>query len=64
MCIRDRLYYGPWVAERTVAVEGVDPAHINPVVRGIVENGHRYSACDAYKAEYIRAELSLSLIHI
>ena len=34
------------------------PEAINPVVRGIVENGLQYSACDAYKAEYIRAELS------
>ncbi|WP_252274235.1 allophanate hydrolase [Pseudomonas subflava] len=56
--LAEQLYYGSWVAERTVAVEGVDPEHINPVVRGIVESGHRYSACDAYKAEYIRAELS------
>tara|TARA_Y100001951_G_scaffold44641_1_gene35294 strand:+ start:5175 stop:6983 length:1809 start_codon:yes stop_codon:yes gene_type:complete len=56
--LAEQLYYGPWVAERTVALEGVDPAHIHPVVRGIVENGHKYSACDAYKAEYIRAELS------
>ncbi|MBA4244449.1 MAG: allophanate hydrolase [Pseudomonas sp.] len=56
--LAEQLYYGPWVAERTVAVEGVNPEHINPVVRGIVENGHKYSACDAYKAEYTRAELS------
>ncbi|WP_394234879.1 allophanate hydrolase [Pseudomonas anguilliseptica] len=56
--LAEQLYYGSWVAERTVAVEGVNPVHINPVVRGIVENGHKYSACDAYKAEYIRAELS------
>lgn len=56
--LAEQLYYGPWVAERTVALEGVDPAHINPVVRGIVDNGHTYSACDAYQAEYIRAELS------
>lgn len=56
--LAEQLYYGPWVAERTVAVEGVDAEHIDPVVRGIVENGLKYSACDAYKAEYIRAELS------
>ncbi|MDG9756776.1 allophanate hydrolase [Pseudomonas sediminis] len=56
--LAEQLYYGPWVAERTVAVEGVNPEHINPVVGGIVDNGHKYSACDAYKAEYIRAELS------
>lgn len=56
--LAEQLYLGPWVAERTVAVEGVDPAVIDPVVRGIVEGGKRYSACDAYKAEYLRAELS------
>ncbi|UQY36333.1 allophanate hydrolase [Pseudomonas fulva] len=59
--LAEQLYYGPWVAERTVAVEGVDPAHIDPVVRGIVESGHQYSACDAYKAEYLRAELSRAI---
>ncbi|WP_137974116.1 allophanate hydrolase [Pseudomonas sp. F(2018)] len=56
--LAEQLYYGSWVAERTVALEAVEPAHINPVVRGIVENGEKYSACDAYKAEYIRAELA------
>lgn len=59
--LAEQLYYGSWVAERTVALEGVDPAHINPVVRGIVAGGHKYSACDAYKAEYIRAELSRTI---
>ena len=59
--LADQLYFGPWVAERTVALESMlenQPEAINPVVRGIVENGRRYSACDAYKAEYLRAELS------
>lgn len=59
--LADQLYFGPWVAERTVALEGMlerQPEAINPVVRGIVENGRHYSACDAYKAEYLRAELS------
>lgn len=56
--LAEQLYQGSWVAERTVAVEGVDPAHIDPVVRGIVQNGENYSACDAYKAEYQRAELA------
>lgn len=59
--LAEQLYCGPWVAERTVAVEGVDPAHLDPVVRDIVANGHRYSACDAYKAEYRRAALSRTL---
>ena len=59
--LADQLYFGPWVAERTVALEGMlerQPEAINPVVRGIVESGRTYSACDAYKAEYLRAELS------
>ncbi|MFZ3152989.1 allophanate hydrolase [Pseudomonas sp.] len=59
--LAEQLYYGSWVAERTVAVAGVNPDHINPVVRGIVANGHKYSACDAYQAEYIRAELSRTI---
>ncbi|MFY1667596.1 allophanate hydrolase [Pseudomonas sp. Pseu.R1] len=59
--LADQLYYGSWVAERTVAMESMfelNPDAINPVVRGIVENGLGYSACDAYKAEYLRATLS------
>lgn len=62
--LADQLYFGPWVAERTVALEGMLQNHaqaINPVVRGIVENGLHYSACDAYKAEYLRAELSRTI---
>jgi allophanate hydrolase len=59
--LAEQLYYGSWVAERTVALESMltsSPDAINPVVRGIVENGLTYSACDAYKAEYLRATLS------
>ncbi len=49
------LYEGPWVAERTAAVENLlatRPAAIHPVVRGILEGGLRASAVDAFKAEY------------
>ncbi|MGY2372926.1 allophanate hydrolase [Pseudomonas sp. SDO524_S393] len=59
--LADQLYFGPWVAERTVALEHMlehQPGAINKVVRGIVDSGRQYSACDAYKAEYLRAELS------
>ncbi|EMG3985432.1 allophanate hydrolase [Serratia marcescens] len=59
--LAEQLYYGPWVAERTVAIEQVleaSPQALDPVVRGIVGNGLGYSACDAYKAEYLRAELA------
>ena len=51
----DLLYQGPWVAERTAAVEGFltsRPGAIHPVVRGILEGGWRISAVDAFKAEY------------
>jgi len=55
------LYQGPWVAERFAAVESLwqeHPAAIHPVVRGIVEGAANYSALDAFKAEYRRAELT------
>jgi len=55
------LYQGPWVAERFAAVEALwkeNPGAINPVVRGIVEQAANYSALDAFKAEYRRAELT------
>ncbi|WP_028693868.1 allophanate hydrolase [Pseudomonas cremoricolorata] len=59
--LAEQLYYGPWVAERTVAVRDVlarMPEAVDPVVRGIIENGRAYTACDAYEAEYLRAALS------
>jgi allophanate hydrolase len=52
------LYGGPWVAERTsalrsfyssAAAEG-DIAGVNPIVRGIVEGGAKFSAADAFDA--------------
>ncbi|WP_338616255.1 allophanate hydrolase [Achromobacter sp. E1] len=55
------LYQGPWVAERFAAVQSLwneNPDAINPVVRGIVEQAANYSALDAFKAEYRRAELT------
>lgn len=59
--LAEQLYAGSWVAERTVAISDLlstQPEAINPVVRGIVEGGVKFSACDAYQAEYIRAELA------
>ena len=59
--LAEQLYYGAWVAERTVAVGQIfeeSPEVMDPVVRGIVANGLNYSACDAWRAEYLRAELS------
>ncbi|MFJ3485733.1 allophanate hydrolase [Pseudomonas sp. NPDC090202] len=59
--LAEQLYYGSWVAERTVALAPMfdnNAQAIEPVVRGIVEKGFGYSACDAYRAEYLRATLS------
>jgi len=55
------LYNGPWVAERTAALQDLlrdDPEAIHPVVRGIVEEGHTYSAVDAFAASYRLADLA------
>ena len=49
------LYQGPWVAERTAAVETLlrtRPASIHPVVRGILQGGWSISAVEAFKADY------------
>ncbi|PKE30089.1 allophanate hydrolase [Rahnella sp. AA] len=59
--LAEQLYYGAWVAERTVAVGEIfeeSPEAMDPVVRGIVANGLNYTACDAWRAEYLRAELA------
>lgn len=54
------LYDGPWLAERHAAVGGFLNEHgdqVNPVVRGIVEGAVRFSATDAFQAEYRRQAL-------
>ncbi len=58
--LAEQLYYGPWVAERTVAVGEMihRPEAMDAVVHGIVSSGLKYSAVDAYQAEYLRAELT------
>lgn len=55
------LYDGPWVAERTAALQDLlleNPAAIHPVVREIVEGGFGYSAIDAFNGAYRLAELA------
>ncbi len=59
--LAEQLYYGAWVAERTLAVGALfkeQPEAMDPTVRGIVANGLNYTACDAWQAEYTRAELA------
>ncbi|NDL63797.1 allophanate hydrolase [Acerihabitans arboris] len=62
--LAEQLYAGAWVAERTVAVGDIMRAHpesMDPVVAAIVANGDNYSACDAWRAEYQRAELARTI---
>jgi allophanate hydrolase len=49
------LYGGPWVAERFAAVGAFiedHPAEVHPVVRDIILGGRKYSAVDAFEAQY------------
>jgi allophanate hydrolase len=53
------LYDGPWVAERTAAMEGIladNPDAIDPAVRQIVEAGVGKTAVEAFKGQYRLAE--------
>jgi allophanate hydrolase len=55
------LYGGPWVAERHAALADFMQEHaddMNDVVRVIVEKAIHFSATDAYRAEYRRADLA------
>ncbi|MGD9423582.1 allophanate hydrolase [Pantoea sp. NSTU24] len=55
--LAEQLYYGAWVAERTAAV-GDMLDQMEPVVQNIIASGLNYSAVEAYKAEYLRADLT------
>ncbi|MGO9259802.1 MAG: allophanate hydrolase [Bryobacteraceae bacterium] len=51
----DLLYSGPWVAERLAALLPFVESHaadMNPVVREIVSGARKYSAVEAFQAEY------------
>ena len=53
------LYSGPWVAERTAAIEDLirdQPAAVHPVVRVILQGGFGISAVDAFKGFYALAD--------
>ena len=53
------LYSGPWVAERTAALQDLletNPLAIHPVVRGIVSKGLEMSAVDAFEGAYALKE--------
>jgi len=49
------LYAGPWVAERTAAIEDLlrtKPGAVHPVVRAIVQGGFAVSGVDTFKGLY------------
>ncbi len=51
----DLLYSGPWVAERLAAIREFLKRHsgeMHPVVYKIISDASRYSAVDAFQAEY------------
>lgn len=55
------LYQGSWVAERTAALADILEKHrdaFDPIVLKIVEGGHKYTAVDAYNAEYRKQDLA------
>jgi allophanate hydrolase len=56
----DLLYAGPWVAERLAAIQEFVEAHadqMNPVVRGLISGAKRYTAVEAFAAEYKLREI-------
>lgn len=56
-----QLYQASWVAERTAAVGDLlddHPEAFDPTVYQIIKQGQKFSAVDAYNAEYLRAELA------
>lgn len=56
-----QLYQGSWVAERTAAVEDLlnnNTEDFDPTVLEIIKNGEKYSAVDAYNAEYLKQDLT------
>ncbi|HEX7760089.1 MAG TPA: allophanate hydrolase [Caulobacteraceae bacterium] len=57
----DLLYQGPWVAERTAAVESLlreRPAAMDPTVRAILQGGLALTAVEAFRAEYALRDLA------
>ena len=56
----DLLYKGPWVAERLAAIEPFFVNHareMDPVVASIIGGAKKYTAVDAFRAEYRLREL-------
>lgn len=57
----DLLYAGPWIAERFAAIGSFLNEHgteMHPVVREIISNARRYTAAEAFEAQYRLRDLS------
>jgi allophanate hydrolase len=55
------LYGGPWVAERYSAAKSIietNPNAVHPVVRSIILSARKFSALDAFEAQYRLASLA------
>jgi allophanate hydrolase len=55
------LYSGPWVAERTAAVEGLlkaNPTAIHPVVRAILQGGVGVTGVETFRGLYALQEIA------
>jgi allophanate hydrolase len=54
------LYDGPWLSERTAQLEAFMQRHaedMHPVTRAVIAGGSRFSAIDAFRAQYRLADL-------
>ncbi len=61
------LYGGPWVAERTAAIEDFlrkTPEELHPVTRGIIEGGFQQGAVDTFKSWYRLRELQDAVVPV
>ena len=61
------LYSGPWVAERSAAIQNLiekSPDSINPIVRSIVERGNHISGIDVFNGIYKLADLARKASYI
>ena len=59
-CAAELLYSGPWVAERLAAIGDFlrsEGDRMDPVVRKIISSGERFTAVDAFRADYKLREL-------
>jgi allophanate hydrolase len=62
--VAELLYSGPWVAERHAVVRALlqqQPGSLDPIVRGVIEQAARYTATDAFEAQYRLREASVRL---